>query len=136
MSTTFAQRLGLAALGLVHHPSDDASRGGRPLDRTCVETHDWGVPTVVFGCYEWDADKNATNHEEHGVSFLEAATALQDPQAAYLDVGHDAEQRYAAIGVSAGARVLYVVHVERGERDRIISARLATDAEHALYTDG
>jgi uncharacterized DUF497 family protein len=31
--------------------------------------------------------------------------------------------------------MLYVVHLERGERDRIISARLATAAEAAHYHD-
>jgi uncharacterized DUF497 family protein len=38
-------------------------------------------------------------------------------------------------GLSAGARLLYIVHVERKERDRIISARLATGVEEVLYTD-
>jgi len=38
-----------------------------------------------------------------------------------------------AIGMSERPRVLFVVHVERGERDRIISARLATRTEEALY---
>jgi uncharacterized DUF497 family protein len=41
-----------------------------------------------------------------------------------------------AIGMSAHPRLLVVVHVERGERDRIISARLATAAEETLYTEG
>jgi 4-carboxymuconolactone decarboxylase len=43
------------------------------------------VATVVFGDYEWDTDKAATNLEKHGVSFFEAAAALQDPHAVYLD---------------------------------------------------
>lgn len=37
--------------------------------------------------------------------------------------------------LSAGARLLYVIHVERGARDRIIGARLATAPEEALYSD-
>lgn len=41
-----------------------------------------------------------------------------------------------AIGMSAGARVLFVVHVERGTRDRIISARCATAAEESIYPGG
>jgi uncharacterized DUF497 family protein len=40
------------------------------------------------------------------------------------------------IGTSLRERVLYVVHVERGERDRIISARAATTAERAVYESG
>ncbi len=46
------------------------------------------------------------------------------------------EERFAAIGLSAAARALYVVHVERGPRDRIISARLATNPERDLYASG
>jgi uncharacterized DUF497 family protein len=91
------------------------------------------VATVVFGDYEWDADKAATNLEKHGVSFPEAASALQDPYAAYIDVSTSTEERFAAVGLSAAARTLFVVHVERGERDRIVSARLATPAEEGLY---
>jgi uncharacterized DUF497 family protein len=33
-------------------------------------------------------------------------------------------------------RVLFVVHVQRGERDRIISARRATPAERDVYETG
>lgn len=93
------------------------------------------MATVLFGDYEWDTDKSAANQIKHGVSFEEAATALQDPHAAYVDAGSPDEQRFAAIGHSA-ARLLYVVHVERGERERIISARLATASEEALYDQG
>jgi uncharacterized DUF497 family protein len=105
------------------------------LDEACVWTHDASVATVVFGDYEWDADKAATNLEKHGVSFFEAATALQDPNADYVESGTSSEERFAAIGFSAAARMLYVAHLERGERDRIISARLATAAEAAHYHD-
>jgi uncharacterized DUF497 family protein len=40
------------------------------------------------------------------------------------------------IGTSLRERVLYVVHVERGERDRIISARRATPREREVYETG
>jgi uncharacterized DUF497 family protein len=46
------------------------------------------------------------------------------------------EERFAAVGMSAAARVLFVVHVERVERERIVSARLATASEEDLYTHG
>jgi len=91
---------------------------------------------VVFGSYEWDTDKAAENFQKHGVSFFEAAAALQDPHAAYVDASPAHEQRFAAIGLSPAARLLYVVHVERGERDRIISARIADSAEEQLYRQG
>jgi len=38
--------------------------------------------------------------------------------------------------MSVRVRVLVVVHLERGERDRIISARPATRAERDLYGEG
>jgi uncharacterized DUF497 family protein len=37
------------------------------------------------------------------------------------------------IGTSLRERLLYVVLVERGDRDRIISARLASPAERDVY---
>lgn len=40
------------------------------------------------------------------------------------------------VGTSLRERVLYVVHVERGRRDRIISARQATRAERDVYESG
>jgi hypothetical protein len=40
------------------------------------------------------------------------------------------------IGTSLRNRVLRVVHIERGERDRIISARLATRPERQVYEIG
>jgi uncharacterized DUF497 family protein len=41
-----------------------------------------------------------------------------------------------AIGTSLRERVLYVVHVERGDRDRIISVRRANAGERDVYEGG
>lgn len=126
-------------------PIRDARRSGpfKPrsfedeLDLSCAATHTGDVATIVFGAYEWDDEKAAANLAKHGVSFFEAATALQDPNAAYVGAGEiDGEARVAAIGMSAAARVLLVVHVERSDRDRIVSARIATDAEESIYAGG
>ncbi len=65
-------------------------------------------------------------------SVREAATVFADPHAIYLDDGSGTE-RMVVIGASIRDRVLYVVHVERGERDRIISARRATKVERDVY---
>jgi uncharacterized DUF497 family protein len=94
------------------------------------------VVTVICGDFEWDAEKAEQNLVKHGVSFEEAATALVDPRAIFLADESTGEQRAIAIGMSERARVLFVVHVERGERDRIISARVATRAEESLYAEG
>jgi hypothetical protein len=93
------------------------------------------MPTVVEGDFEWDPLKAAANLVKHGVSFAEAATVFADPFAVYLDDG-SGMGRMVVIGTSLRERVLYVVHVERGERDCIISARSATAAARAVYETG
>ena len=42
-------------------------------------------------------------------------------------------ERFVAIGMSRLARVLFVVHCERAEKIRIISARRATRRERETY---
>ena len=69
------------------------------------------------------------------MSFPEAATVFADPMAVYLDDGSGIG-RMVVIGRSLRERVLYVVSIERRERDRIISARSATAAERAIYETG
>lgn len=91
--------------------------------------------TVVEGDFEWDSVKAAANLARHGVSFAEAATVFADPMAVYLDDGSGIG-RMVIIGRSLRERVLYVVSVERRERDRIISARSATPTERAIYETG
>ena len=70
------------------------------------------------------------------MSFEEAATALVDPNAIFLADDSGDDERLVAIGISKQTRILFVVHVVRGERDRIISARVATSAEELFYEQG
>jgi uncharacterized protein len=95
------------------------------------------MATVVEGDFEWDSDKAEVNLAKHGVSFPEAATVFADPFAVYLDheaaEDESAEDRMVVIGTSLRERVLFVVHVERDERDRIVSARRATAGERDVY---
>ena len=93
------------------------------------------MPTVVEGDFEWDSEKAASNLLKHGVSFPEGATVLADPLAVYLDDGSGLGNM-VVIGTSLQERVLCVVHVERGERDRISSARSATPGEREVYQSG
>jgi len=93
------------------------------------------MPTVVEGDFEWDSEKASTNLVKHGVSFPEAATVFADPLAVYLDDGSGLGNM-VVIGTSLQERILCVVHVERGERDRIISARSATAGERDVYESG
>jgi uncharacterized protein len=95
------------------------------------------MATVVDGDFEWDTEKAEANLAKHGVSFPEAATVFADPFAVYIDnestEDESAEDRMVVIGTSLRERVLFVVHVERGKRDRIVSARRATAGERDVY---
>ena len=85
--------------------------------------------------FEWEREKAQANLEKHGVSFEEAAEAFLDPFYQTGDASRDEEQRDFLIGYSSSQRLLLVVHTERGERVRIISARPATRAERKIYED-
>lgn len=87
--------------------------------------------------FDWDVDKAAINLRKHGVSFTEAATALADDLALTGDDPDHSrgEHRLITFGISSAGRLLVVSHVERAERIRIISARLATRAERKVYED-
>jgi uncharacterized DUF497 family protein len=90
------------------------------------------VATVISGDFEWDDIKAERNLRIHGVSFDEAITAFEDEHHHVFDDGSGLD-RFVLIGFSAAGRLLTVVHVERGERDRIISAWTATRVEEDLY---
>lgn len=94
------------------------------------------MATVVFGHFEWDDRKAASNLKKHGVSFEEAITSLADPRAVTAPdvVEHG---RWITIGVSALLKVLFVVHTESlpHSRVRIISARKASPAQRRKYDE-
>ena len=87
--------------------------------------------------YEADPGKASTNLRQHGVSFEEAATVFLDPLAVtYPDPDHsDEENREITIGHSARERLLFVSHVQRGDRIRIISGREATRKERKQHEE-
>ena len=88
--------------------------------------------------FEWDRQKAALNHLKHGVSFEEAASVFGDPLAAtVLDPDHSTdERRFITMGVTLTQRLLVVVHSDRADSTRIISARAATRAEKKKYEEG
>jgi uncharacterized protein len=84
--------------------------------------------------FEWDADKADLNKRIHGIRFETACEVFFDPFLIIEDAVREAtELRHAVIGLSCNWQMLYVVHVERSERYRIISARLATSVERKRY---
>jgi uncharacterized DUF497 family protein len=87
--------------------------------------------------FEWDDGKAERNLIRHGVTFTEASTVFGDLLAStFEDPDHSiTEDRYTAVGMSDSGRLIVVCYTDRGERLRIISARLATRAERKAYED-
>ncbi len=85
--------------------------------------------------FEWDPEKAETNQKKHGVSFHEASTVFGDPLAlTFNDPDHSVrERRFLTFGHSILNRLLVVVHAERADKIRIISARRATRQERKIY---
>jgi uncharacterized DUF497 family protein len=92
------------------------------------------VSTVVEGDFEWEEAKARTNLAKHGVSFDEATTVFDDVRAIEAPDFYDPD-RFVLIGRSRLSRVLFVVHCERDQRIRIISARRATPAQRRKYEE-
>lgn len=88
--------------------------------------------------FEWDAAKAATNLRKHGVSFDEALSVFADALAlTFTDTDHsESEDRSRTYGISNKRRLLVVIHTERRNNIRIISARRATRYEKIIYEQG
>jgi len=86
---------------------------------------------------EWDSRKESANLRKHGVGFVEAGTVFGDPLSITIpDPDHGAEEeRSVIIGRSDKPRLLIVVHTVRGDRVRLISARVATKRERRNYEE-
>ena len=88
--------------------------------------------------FEWDSQKADLNVKRHGVSFEEASTVFRDTLSLTIDdpLHSTREVRMVQIRFSHKNRLLVVVFTERGDRIRIISARIATKRERHDYEDG
>lgn len=87
--------------------------------------------------FEWDDKKAKSNLQKHGISFEEASTAFGDELSITIaDPLHsDDESRLILIGKSIRNNTLVVVHLEKIESIRIISARKATNKEKLFYEE-
>ncbi len=86
--------------------------------------------------FEWDSDKAQTNLSKHGLSFEVASTVFADPLSlTIIDPLHSSgqEERFITIGTSYQGALIIVIHCDRGENIRIISARRATKRERRTY---
>ncbi len=88
--------------------------------------------------FEWDPDKAAANLKAHDVSFEEASTVFGNSlTVTFFDPDHsDDEDRYLTFGESDASRLLVVVHTDRDESTRVISARETTRRERQQYDEG
>ena len=86
--------------------------------------------------FEWDDAKNASNLKKHGIGFEEAVLIFKDVVLTKIDDREDyGEIREFSTGRVGGQVIVVVVHTDRGEITRIISARLANKTERKAYDE-
>ena len=83
--------------------------------------------------FEWDDEKYQINVKKHGIYFEDAARVFLDEFLIddYDEEHSDDEDRIKVIGKVE--KILVVIYTERGEVNRIISARLANKKERNDY---
>ena len=83
--------------------------------------------------YQWDETKRLTNLRKHGIDFADVPAVFDGDILTVEDERLDyGEQRFVTFGLLKG-RVIAVVHTEREDHTRIISARKATKYEQRTY---
>ncbi len=87
--------------------------------------------------FQWDPVKAASNLSRHGVAFADAASAFADPLSITIpDPLHSRDEtRFVLVARAHSGRLLVVVHVDRGQAIRLISARPATRKERKTYEE-
>lgn len=85
--------------------------------------------------FEWDLRKARSNLAKHDVAFDEASTIFGDPLSLTIpDPDHSLlEERHVTMGRASSGKLLVVVHTDRGDNIRIISARHASRRERKSY---
>jgi len=83
--------------------------------------------------YEWDEAKRLANLRKHGIDFTDVPPVF-DGDIVTVEINRYSygEQRFVTFGLLQG-RVIAVIHVEREDCTRIISARKATNYEQRTY---
>ncbi len=84
--------------------------------------------------FEWD--ENKANQRKHGISFEEAALIFKGEVLTRIDDREDyGEEREISTGLIGAHVIVVVVHTDRQNVTRIISARLANRLERKAYDD-
>ena len=82
--------------------------------------------------FEWDDAKAAANQHKHGVSFEMARDLFNDAFAIEWADNTNGEARFLTVGMVENTLIL-AVYTMRGDRIRIISARMAEPFERRRY---
>jgi uncharacterized DUF497 family protein len=97
------------------------------------------MPTQAFSGFDWD-DGNARKNEKHGVSQGEVEEVfLNQPLFVTRDDQHSqGEERFLALGVNHGGRLLHITFTMRGDGQKVrpISARPMSMNERVIYEEG
>lgn len=96
---------------------------------------EWPSELTVCTGFEWDAGNIDKNWERHQVSAAECEQVFfQRPVRIASDPRHSqTEPRFAALGHTAGGRLLSIVFTIRGTLIRVISARPMSRRERRVY---
>ena len=88
--------------------------------------------------FEWDERKAEENFFETWCRICRSGNRAGDPLSITIpDSAHSAsEDRFVTLGMSIRRRLLVMIHTERGNRFRIITARRATPRERRDYEEG
>ena len=90
---------------------------------------------IIVGDYivEWDDEKAKLNKKKHKITFEFAAKVFLDENRYddYDEFHSDEEDRIKVVG--RVGKILALIYTERGEKYRLISARLATGKEEEKY---
>lgn len=88
--------------------------------------------------FEWDPVKARENFRKHDITFEEASSVFGDPLSITIPEPQvtRSEYRFVTIGISSRGRLLVVIHTDRYDRIRIISARKSTSRERKQYEQG
>jgi uncharacterized protein len=83
--------------------------------------------------FEWDKAKHLTNFDKHGIDFIDVPEVFDGDIVTVEDERYSyGERRFVTFGLLQG-RVVAVIHTDRGDTVRIISARKATKYEQRTY---
>ena len=85
--------------------------------------------------FEWDENKRLSNLEKHGIDFTDAVAVFQDKnRISTIDKRYEyGEIRIKTIGKIQQGLIAAIIHTDRNNTTRLISARSANKIEREQY---